>query len=249
MDILIGDKFGDWIVIDKGIDRFVSQGKNKNKLLSKTWKCKCQCGFCEEVIKDVLEKNLIKNKSLGCGLKHKINNKFSKKQNVYALTNEYGIGYLLNGKEFYFDLEDYDLIKNYCWDLHSDTNNSYIRAYSHTENNIHKYIFLHNLVSNNLNSNLVVDHIDGNTMNNRKYNIRICKQIYNIKNLKLYKTNKSGTKGVYYSKKTNKWIANIQCNKNKIHLGSFENIDDAIKVRKEAEIKYFGEYNREERYL
>ena len=40
---------------------------------------------------------------------------FIPQQNVYDLSGEYGIGYTLKGEPFWFDLEDYDLIKDYCW--------------------------------------------------------------------------------------------------------------------------------------
>ena len=43
-------------------------------------------------------------------------------------------------------------------------------------------------------------------------------------------------------KNRNKWIAQITVNYKNIHLGRYENIEDAIKARKEAEVKYFGEY-------
>lgn len=52
--------------------------------------------------------------------------------------------------------------------------------------------------------------------------------------------NTSGYKGVCWNKKSNKWYAQIRVNKKRIHLGSFTNIEDAIKARKEAEEKYWG---------
>lgn len=46
-----------------------------------------------------------------------------------------------------------------------------------------------------------------------------------------------------------KWQVNLQYKKEKIYLGVYENLEDAIKIRKEAEEKYFGEYNRKEEDL
>ena len=60
-------------------------------------------------------------------------------------------------------------------------------------------------------------------------------------NTKLRKDNTSSVKGVYYS--NNKWVASIQVNKKRIYLGSFDKFEDAVRVRKEAENKYFGEFN------
>lgn len=92
--------------------------------------------------------------------------------------------------------------------------------------------------------NMTVDHIDGDTFNCRKYNLRVCTQSDNSKNQKLMNTNTSGVKGVCYDSSRNKWKAEICVNYKKIMLGRFENKDDAIKARHDAEIKYFGEYNR-----
>ena len=53
------------------------------------------------------------------------------------------------------------------------------------------------------------------------------------------KNNKSGVKGVSWSKKTKKWEAHIKFKKKKIHLGLYDHKQDAIKARKLAEEKYF----------
>jgi len=55
--------------------------------------------------------------------------------------------------------------------------------------------------------------------------------------------NMSGTKGVNWHKSKNKWRAFIGVKGKHIHLGLFENFDDAVKARKEAEKKYFGEFS------
>ena len=65
----------------------------------------------------------------------------------------------------------------------------------------------------------------------------------NQMNSKLSSNNTSGVTGVYWVKKCNKWNANIKINNKYIHLGNFTDFDDAVKARKEAEQKYFGEYS------
>lgn len=71
-----------------------------------------------------------------------------------------------------------------------------------------------------------------------------------IKNTdKIRKNNTSGYTGVTYNNKNKTWRANIFFKGKKINLGSFKNIEDAIKARKEAEEKYFKpileRYNKE----
>ena len=62
-------------------------------------------------------------------------------------------------------------------------------------------------------------------------------------NSKLPNNNTSGIKGVCWNKNYQKWFAYIKINQKSINLGYFINFDDAVKARKEAEEKYFGEYS------
>lgn len=94
----------------------------------------------------------------------------------------------------------------------------------------------------------VVDHINQNKLDNRKENLRICKQRNNMANSNLSKANTSGYKGVYWSNKKNKWYAKIGYKNNTIHLGYFNNIQEAFKTRLEAEEIYFGEYKNVIKY-
>lgn len=56
------------------------------------------------------------------------------------------------------------------------------------------------------------------------------------------RNNKSGASGVYFDYKNKKWVAQIMINKKSVFLGRFFSKDDAVKARRRAEIKYFGEY-------
>ena len=67
-------------------------------------------------------------------------------------------------------------------------------------------------------------------------------QANNTINSGIQRNNKSGVTGVVWVEQINRWTAQITYQKKRIHLGSFENLEDAIKARENAEIKYFGEY-------
>ena len=93
------------------------------------------------------------------------------------------------------------------------------------------------------NDKRVVDHINGNKLDNRKCNLRICTRRENVwHKTKLSSNNTSGYIGVSYSKERRKWVAQIHLGNKGIYLGRYDNIEDAIAARKEAEEKYFGEY-------
>jgi hypothetical protein len=91
--------------------------------------------------------------------------------------------------------------------------------------------------------NLVVDHIDGNPLNNQKSNLRVCCEISNARNRKnLNKNNKSGVRGVGWNKFRNKWVAQLMYNRKHIFLGYFLKKDDAISAVIKGRDKYFKKY-------
>lgn len=127
-------------------------------------------------------------------------------------------------------------------DLHMLPNTS---LYSWKEKNVKKekyYVYytcgnttkrLHRLIANSSHGK-VVDHINGNTLDNRKENLRIISQKDNMKNMELFTNNKSGITGVSYKKANKKWVAQITVNGKKKHLGYFKDKDEAAKTYLEA---------------
>ena len=83
-----------------------------------------------------------------------------------------------------------------------------------------------------------IDHIDQNGLNNRWHNLREVTHQENQKNISLRKNNTSGQTGVSFSKLMGKWGSRITLDGKDVHLGYFENYEDAVKVRKEAEPVY-----------
>lgn len=159
-----------------------------------------------------------------------------RKTNEYNLDGEYGIGYCSNtGNEFYFDLEDYDLIKDYCWFEHADTNNYHVLRTRDPKTK--KHITMHVLLGYKNH-----DHIDRNPLNNRKTNLRKATHIENTRNRSLPSHNTSGVIGVTWHCRDFHWKSRITINSQRINLGSFVNKEDAIKTRLTAELKYYGKF-------
>ena len=89
----------------------------------------------------------------------------------------------------------------------------------------------------------LVDHIDGDKTNNKIDNLRLATNPQNSMNrVNLNRNNTSGVIGVCCHKRFKKWQAQIIVNKVYKYLGSFTNKEEAIKARREAEIKYFGDF-------
>lgn len=234
---LTGQRFGMLTVIRRG-ENHISPTNPKKPYVQ--WYCDCDCGNKDILIRgDSLKTG--NTKSCGCYAKIFAYNvgKDNRLYNNYDLTGEYGIGWTTNtNKEFYFDLEDYDKIKDYTW--YENDSDGYIRT--SFEN---KKIYFHRIIMDVHEFEIQVDHVGGKLSrnDNRKCNLRLVTNSQNQMNRPLISTNTTGIAGVYWSSRLNKWVATIEANCKKHTLGSFNNLEDAEKARKEAEEKYFGEYS------
>lgn len=188
----------------------------KNKL-----KCVCMCGKTIEVYPYHFKERKT------CGQCF---------QNEYIIDKETNTvtGMTKNGTKFIFDLEDLEIVKHYSWHI-DKTSHPYIKTRLKNK----KRLYLHRLVVN-AKEGEYVDHIDHNIHNNKKSNLRICTASENGKNKKLYKSNSSGVTGVYF--KHTKWTVSITIEGKRKYIGSYDYFAEAVLVRYEAELKYFGEF-------
>ena len=95
------------------------------------------------------------------------------------------------------------------------------------------WLYVHGIFPDNS-----IDHINGDTSDNRIINLRDVLQSENGKNQTMPKTNKSGIMGVRWYRQRGKWHAQICVNRKRIHLGYYEDLELAALVRQEAELKY-----------
>ena len=233
---LTGMVFGKLTVIKRADDYVSKRGYRRAR-----WLCECSCSDHSKTT--VFEQDLLKNngtRSCGC-LARERTTESNKKYNKYQLNLQddngtYGVGYCSNtGREFYFDMDDYDKIKDYCWHEHIINNTYYaLEAYERKTKQMIRMNWL--IVGKNY------DHSDRNPMNNRKYNLREATSQENARNHSKQRNNTSGFTGVSWHSTKMVWVASIIINKKKIHLCSSVNKEDAIKARLEAEAKYFGEF-------
>lgn len=110
-------------------------------------------------------------------------------------------------------------------------------------------ILLHRVILNRMIERELIDgeqcdHINCNELDNRRVNLRVCNHAENNRNKSITISNTSGYKGVSWSKKTNKWRADIMVNSQHIYLGLFDDPKEAYAAYCEAALKYFGEFAR-----
>lgn len=227
---LSGMKFGRWTVLYQAEDRIRPCGKHTTM-----WHCVCDCGNEKDVSDGSLKNG--DSTSCGCVLKEMLISKNAKK-NTYDMNGDYGICYFNNGGHFIFDKDDYDVLSKYTW-----SNRKGYAVSGERVNGKRRNVILHRLLLGLSDGDgLEVDHINGNPGDNRKSNLRAVKHIDNMKNRKLSSRNKSGYAGVRH---VDRWVASINADGKSIFLGIFDNKDDAVKARREAEEKYFGEMRRQ----
>jgi hypothetical protein len=85
--------------------------------------------------------------------------------------------------------------------------------------------------------NLLVDHINGNTLDDRIENLRMVTQSQNSRNTKKSTRNSSGHVGIYWREATKRWRVCIGVDGKPKEIGTFTELTEAIKCRKEAEKK------------
>lgn len=144
-----------------------------------------------------------------------------------------------NGEQWLVDAVDLPLVGHINWTR--DFPNTYAITNYRTGA---KRLRLHVAIANPP-AGFVVDHIDGNAYDNRRNNLRICREDQNGCNLPLSKANTSGHKGVGWYKANSCWRAYIVRNGRQIHLGYFDRKEDAIAAHARAEPQIFGEFTRD----
>jgi len=145
-------------------------------------------------------------------------------------------------KHFFIDGEDFEKVDKYKWGLKPCRDIFYLhRTFGYKENktsqSLHRYIM-------DCPPGMVVDHIDGNPLNNCRSNLRICLQSDNMKNRKNNINGTSKYKGVSFHKRDKVFIASIRVNTKLIHIGNFKNETEAAKAYNESAIKLHGEFAR-----
>jgi len=249
---LIGQKFGRLTVIKRVENNINKKGEQRS-----AWLCACECGKCIVVTgdklktgntkscgclqKDVARKNMMTTRTktdyTQIGLERRTINK-------YDLSGEYGIGYTSNCNEeginyFYFDLEDYDKIKDYHWHFQ----NGYIAA-KDFHKNYNTCVKLHRLIMNPP-PEKEVDHIYHKQYDNRKSELRIVNGTQNRWNVK-GKRDLSSKKYRGVQKRGQKYRVSINYNKQRIYIGNYDTFEEAVEARQQAEEKYYGEYRYQE---
>ena len=148
---------------------------------------------------------------------------------------------LTQNKITWVDDRDYDKLSKYKWCAKESGGKKFYAI--RRKSIVGSHIYMHKEIMN-FPERYEVDHINGNTLDNRRSNLRVCSHKQNIRNQKLSAASSSGYKGVSQVKSTKRWMAYIKVNQKRIYLGTFEDKINAAIAYNEAAKKHFGEFAR-----
>lgn len=149
--------------------------------------------------------------------------------------------YTRKGQAILVDDCDYEELNRYRWYLN-------LSGYAQRNSNKAEYgngrrkpILMHRQIMG-FSVGMLIDHISGDKLDNRRSNLRLATRSQNSMNSKIYSNNKLGVKGIHFCKERNKFYACIRINNKGINLGRFNTIEEAVAARKRAEELHFGEF-------
>jgi len=145
---------------------------------------------------------------------------------------------LTKGKVALVDDYDFEWLNKYKWCVHGGRNGKF---YATRKENGQCFVEMHRMIMQ-ATPEVEIDHINGNSLDNQRHNLRACTHAENCRNRKTQLNTTSQYKGVAWHKKTKKWCAYIRHNYKLLHLGNFHKEIDAAKAYDTKAIELFGEF-------
>lgn len=143
---------------------------------------------------------------------------------------------LTQGKVAIVDDEDFENLNKFRWYFCKRYAVRDVRVDGKKET-----IYMHRLVTN-APDHLEVDHINSDGIDNRKENLRLCTHAENSRNRGIAKNNTSKYKGVWFSKRYNRFFAETRLNGKKVYVGSFKTAEEASEAYKTKVLEIHGDF-------
>jgi hypothetical protein len=150
---------------------------------------------------------------------------------------------LTHGKVAIVDAADYDWLNQFNWSAHKRKHYWYASRRNQWPAKRSATVYMHRQILG-AEKGLVVDHIDGNCLNNTRLNLRLATHSQNLLNQGLSSDNTSGYKGVSWHKIRLKWQAQISIDGKRKYLGMFDTAEDAARAYDEMASRHHGEFAR-----
>jgi len=150
---------------------------------------------------------------------------------------------LTSGMVAVVDDANFERLSKHRWHLHKGTRTYYARTNVCVGRGNYKPVYMHRMI---LDGEAIeqVDHINGDGLDNRSVNLRVCSKRENMRNRRPNKNSSSAFKGIHWDGRDKRWQARIRVNGNRMCLGSFRNEEEAAIAYDNAAREYHGEFAR-----
>lgn len=141
------------------------------------------------------------------------------------------------------DAIDVEVVGQYNWTVTKHKKHFSAYASLKKDNGRYTCVLMHRMILGLKDPAVVVDHKNGDSLDNRRQNLRVCNQTQNMWNQrKQTRPTSSKYKGVYYYKRDGVWVANIKANQKLYYLGRYKTEEKAAKAYDTKAVELFGEF-------
>jgi hypothetical protein len=143
-------------------------------------------------------------------------------------------------KETIVDDDDFEELSKYKWFY----DGRYVARHNHSSNLKERFVIRMHVMIMKTPPGMETDHINGDGLDNRKENLRVCTRFQNSHNSKIKSCSTTGYKGVFFKGGTCEWGAKIRVGDRRIYLGWYKDIQDAARAYDIAALAYHGQFAR-----